>query len=511
MQDLKGQLEKAYELICFEDIGQHVFQHKDFFNLLKSLKRDRFLFNQRLVFYTSHDPDQVVLKHIQRAASKVDIPNYFILICCPYDITLKLAQANQLFGFDELAISSQLVNIPDSTTLTPNGIYPADSLCPAIFAQLDIGPGGFASPCCVFKGAGILGNINTSTIGKLLGNQILTDVRNDIKNAQYHDSCSVCFQLEAEKLDSNRQHLLEKFSDADFYLYDDIRLRSLLISPATRCNFHCRSCTENSSSKIAQEKLKFEGPSTELQTNINNFSWSYNINLPENIAKHSDFLEFLHILGGEPSIIKELPGFLDKLTELIDTKNIQLEFNTNASNYQFDINTLATKFNIDTTKFKSIELLLSIDDIGQRFEIQRGGKWSQVSNNIKKYAKLNNKNNIIVKIGLTVSIQNVLYLEQLMEFANSLNLDIVWTYVDSPSFLSINFMTEAAKQLVYNQYHDNENINLKNIASRVINGRGSDGIEFVEYQRKLDLRRNENFGSVHPEIWEAMGGTLPNV
>lgn len=493
---LRDILEKDYELVCFEDIGNHVLKHKDFFNLLKMYTRDTFYNNQRLVFYSAHKLDQIIVDHIQRAAVKNDIPNYFILICSPYNIAELLESANQKFGFDSTLIQTQIVELPQSADIFPNGIYPITSMCAAAFAQIDASIARSVKPCCVFKTP--IGDITNTSINDMLASDTLVDVRSAIKNSSYHSGCETCWQAEASGTTSLRTYINDKFPDADFYIYDDIEVRSILLAPSNRCNFHCRICDEKISSTILQEKIKFEGLTPARQQYLNFSNWNYNSFVIEELVAHSKSLEFLHILGGEPTVIKELPEFLNTFADLADVKNTRLEFHTNLSVQRIDFENIFKNF-------KAVEILLSIDDVGKRFEIQRGGNWDQVQANAKKYALLN-QGNTIITISVAVNIQNVLYLNSVIEFANELNLKIVWVYVESPTWMSIDMLTPKARDLVYNLYKDSNHSELNSIAQRMLTIPLSDGTEFIDQQLLLDSRRNENFKEFHSEIWTAMGG-----
>jgi hypothetical protein len=105
----------------------------------------------------------------------------------------------------------------------------------------------------------------------------------------------------------------------------------------------------------------------------------------------------------------------------------------------------------------------------------------------------------------TVNIQNILYLDQLIQWAEQKQLNVVFNYLDSPSYLNIDNMTPAARQLVVDQYLNHPHLELQKLAQRVQRSRGSNGSRFMEYMKKLDSYRNEDFASTHPEIAIAMG------
>ena len=97
---LKHHLQKQYDLICFEDLADYHSQHGSIFGLFKKCYQTEFAPTQRLVLFSSHALSQQFLNHVQYAAKKIDISNFFILIVNPFDLTALLDQANKLHGND---------------------------------------------------------------------------------------------------------------------------------------------------------------------------------------------------------------------------------------------------------------------------------------------------------------------------------------------------------------------------------------------------------------------------
>jgi len=155
-------------------------------------------------------------------------------------------------------------------------------------------------------------------------------------------------------------------------------------------------------------------------------------------------------------------------------------------------------------KFKQVDISVSIDNIDARFEYERGGSWQEVEKNIKLFKNVSTAN-FNISIMPTINIQNVLYLIPLIDWAEENNYRLIMNFLDSPKFMNIDYMTESAKKLVVARYQNHPNSELNNISIRVQRSPGSDGKQFVEYMKKLDHTRNENFVDSHKEIAIAMG------
>ena len=287
-------------------------------------------------------------------------------------------------------------------TLTPtknlnsDKIYPFDTFCPLPFGSLTInGPEQTAMPCCKYKK--FIGPFDNN----VFFNEQMTELRNDIKNNRRHKDCSVCWHAEDVGQTSLRQHFINKYIDqCDQEWVDTPRIRDLTITPNTLCNFDCRICSPGSSSKIAVEELKFSTDPYEQQKLKKMTDWASSDryhHTANKILHVSSDLTYLHILGGEPFLWQDLDYLLDKLIDIDLAKNIQIEFNTNGSIYPKKI---ITKL----LKFQSVEILISIDDINERFEIQRGGRWNHVLRNIQAFKKLKSPT-FKVKVAPTVNIQ----------------------------------------------------------------------------------------------------------
>ena len=92
-----------------------------------------------------------------------------------------------------------------------------------------------------------------------------------------------------------------------------------------------------------------------------------------------------------------------------------------------------------------------------------------------------------------MNIQNLLYLDQLVDFAGQENVGIVWWYLEDPSYLCIDNVTQSVKDLVYKKYHDHPTLELQKISNRVQLTKPVSGQEFINYMNQLDQRREQQF------------------
>lgn len=501
LSELETHLSEQFDVLCFVDIADVIKQHDAIFQLFSSLYRPEFTGNQKLILYSSQSLTQEIFDHIQRAAAKVDISNFFILICSPDNIQSLLDNANSKFGYDDTPMSWRRFHF-ESKPIETNNIHIFENICILPFTSLTVGPTGKASPCCNYST--VVGNANDESLKSIFAGNNMQALRDQLKKGEKPAECRICWEREKSGSVSLRQHGLAQLNSiSDESYFETPQLCSLTISPNNTCNFKCRICDYGSSSLIASEELRYN---TDVEKIIPIREYvaaskiyqedDRNINQVFELVPH---LSKLDIVGGEPFLLKSLNGLLQRIIDHGYAQNINVGIHTNCSTWRQDI--------IDSLKnFKSVEILLSIDDIGSRFEIQRGGVWEDIEDNIKKFVALNSRHNITVKAAPTVNIQNVLYLDEIQNFFKAHELETVWWYLAEPEFLSIDQLTETAKNLVYKKYHNHYHPEMVSIANRMKLSPGKENTMFLEHMNELDRRRKQSFSATHPEIYKAMGG-----
>lgn len=504
ISDFKKELENKYDIICFVDLADIVHKHGEIFRLFKLYYQKEYTNNQRLIFYSSStNIDQNIFNHLQYAAARIDISNFFILICTPQDISNQLILANQLYGYDDSVIGCFSVALESTKEINSIGIYSRESMCPLPFGMISIDPKETASVCCKINQKI---KINGQELPEVFQNQQILNLREKIKIGKRAPECRACWNIEDRGGTSARLHALSKYRDVcDLEWVDDPKIRAIDISNSSLCNFKCRICNSDYSSQWALENLKYSDSAQEklkIRESLKNDSKS---SLHDQLNKHglkriSKNLLNLHILGGEPFMLPGLDDLMDDLIANGHANHIELDINTNGSIWPEKI--------IDRLQyFKKSEILLSIDNLGPRFEIERGGSWSDVENNIRKFSLINSER-IKVTLAVTINIQNLLYLDELIQFAKKMDLEILWWYLEVPSLLAIDRTTQTTKKLVYQKYHDHPNDELVKIANRMLKTAPDDGIKFLDYMAQLDQRRGQRFDQTHREIFHAMGGKI---
>jgi sulfatase maturation enzyme AslB (radical SAM superfamily) len=201
--------------------------------------------------------------------------------------------------------------------------------------------------------------------------------------------------------------------------------------------------------------------------------------------------------GGEPFLIKPLLRLVEQAVDQGHAKNITLHYNSNGSIYP-------EKYIDYWKKFKHVDIHFSIDNIGTRFELERGGSWNQVDSNINQLVNLKLPN-IKINIMPAISIMNIFYINELFQWADKLSLPVHPLYVTDPIGFDLKHLTADAKELIINKFQNHQWPEMKNILAYIKSVPDSNGREFVKLCKHFDDLRNQNFADSHTEVAKAMG------
>ena len=244
--------------------------------------------------------------------------------------------------------------------------------CLALKHAAAIGPLGTVRPCCAWD--------NNQGKETPLGEDFSDKHREwhaEMKT-QWLPECQECQQAEQRDGTSLRTYFNEILADSQGIEYWDFKINNT-------CNLACRMCDPvNSSTWVAVQK--------QIDTNYrytHTGKWHRDTNeiLPELFTA-----KVVKFTGGEPFLIPQVKTIIDFLVEQEIAPAVRLEFITNGTQ---DL----TKYYNLFKMFLSVDILVSIDAIGDRFEyIRQGASWKQVSDNV-----INIKNNKLSNMGLTVT------------------------------------------------------------------------------------------------------------
>jgi len=248
--------------------------------------------------------------------------------------------------------------------------------------------------------------------------------------------CAKCYQQEHDGLNSMRSTALNDFVEdtkalerkqgnrGPKGLAQDIvipKLEYLEIESGRYCNLKCRSCGPGFSSSWDEDVkgnnevlTNFYGPNHEIFDDLQSKTKT-NDSLAFLTYKDSQHLNEIKVTGGEPFLTDSFLKFLENLVEWNIAKNIVLEVFTNSSFFPKEKHTQML------TKFKQVDINLSIDAVGERNNfLRKKSKWQVVQNVAKRWEELSIQNdNISIGISHTVTIFNSLYFDEFLNWCNT--------------------------------------------------------------------------------------------
>ena len=260
--------------------------------------------------------------------------------------------------------------------------------CPLPYMHQFIGQ-NFTKPCCNF------GIDSSKTPKEYWHSSELATVRSELESGVWPIGCRTCEAQEKNNQLSLRQRSLQEHSMPNEPLveYVDVRL-------SNKCNFACRTCEPQFSSRIAKESQvhdlhKYYGYSLD-----NNYV-EHSQQISEDIKQILPNIKKLMFTGGEPTYIEQFYDILQ-----VCNSDTNLLVTTNAS-------MISDRFLSSVQKFDNLHITLSIDAVGEHAEyIRYGTDWSIVDANIQKILGLN----CSVMYNTVLSAYSVPYLESLVDY-----------------------------------------------------------------------------------------------
>lgn len=482
----------------------------------------------QLILCTHQGPvQQDLISYLQKILALRDISNDFVLVVTDdLDIESKVTMA-KCHSTDHIPVPYQLARFRSRMLQTDylTDFNLPDTMCLAPWAKLEIAPDGTSRPCCAIAepikdDQGRAMTVNEHGIDKIYHSEFLRDLRSQLRRGIKPSVCQKCWNDESVKRKSIRQHIFWDLKNEQFDLDWDTEstqnIRSWHLALGNTCNLKCRVCDAHSSSKWAAEVLSTidaaRKKNNPVYRTLKQTSWAENMDLQiwNDIESSVGHIKELRFTGGEPLLIKKQFEVMHKTSCTQYAKEISLVYTTNGTVM------FPEQYTDSLRAFRSVSLCLSIDDICQRFEYQRSGAaWMEVVENFRSYQQLKTHlQNFTLKINCTVSIMNVYYLPELIDWLNQhyydfLRLDVL----TKPNALSISNVTPSFQKAVLDRlestnWPDHVQDQIDSICNSLRQAVLVDGNDFFQLMQAVDRRRQEDFTIAHPEAAALMNYQL---
>jgi sulfatase maturation enzyme AslB (radical SAM superfamily) len=322
------------------------------------------------------------------------------------------------------------------------------NFCTVPFTTFEVDSNGGANICCrrsdqIVKDNGEKFSVINDSISEIWNSNCMNKLRTQFLNNERPDECSTCWT--DEKITKGQSLRVDQYhKPVDF---QNPKITHLVLKLTNLCNEACLTCSPHDSSLWQDEFIKNSIPlkSVSLTDSM--------INSMRTLKFQGDNLEALHeispnltsitLRGGEPTIHKEAFDYIEFLSNNGYAKQITLEMNTNALAYN-------PKLIEYLSNFKQAHILLSADGYEEINEyIRWPSKWDKIDQNIKRYTGLGDP--FSIGINLTVSIWNIFYIEEILEYFKSYSSFVNINLVHYPKLQSIRNMPRPLKAKVLRQ------------------------------------------------------------
>jgi len=391
---------------------------------------------------------------------------------------------------------------------------PHDQFCVLPWVSLEASPIGTVRPCCladdeILDDDGNKFQLATADFSTIQRSGHMRSLREEFLAGQRPKTCRKCWNEEDAGRTSKRMHTLDRLkhslkddnwsTDAGPLMFLDLKLGNI-------CNLKCRICGSWSSSQFASEEISFtpreDQKSSHAYKMLRAGAWpKENDHFWQQIDSVLDGIRYIEFTGGEPFMIDQHFDMLQGIVDRGIAHQVEIHYNTNG--------TLFPDRGPDIWQhFKTVEIAVSVDDIGARFEYQRSNaSWGTVKENINRFRIMRESMpNLQLQCCITVNIFNVRYLDEVALWIALQDFDFVyWNMMHDAWYFSIARLPAAAKQQITDYLEtcgvpEQYQSEIGRIINFMNNGESSDGAETRQQVQKLDQRRRQDLQNTAPEL-----------
>lgn len=317
----------------------------------------------------------------------------------------------------------------------------------------------------------------------------INEYKNELKNLKntlattYHDlGCQTCYSEDKKNIRSRRCAQNQFSKDNNLSI---TKLQSLGVRYGTLCNSKCMICSHTRSSSWVRdaEKLGIEVEDRyrykkNLLPGVDIFFDNFDL----------DDLRYVEFHGGEP-LMQEYPeDFLKKIKNL---GQLVVKFNTNLTVLP------SADLSVLLKKCKRVDFLLSVDDIGDRYEMLRyPGKWNTFTKNLRVIKQKGHRTiayNCLSSLNIFYAVE--FYRWAIKNFVNEVHSQFV---VDR-EYLDISYLPQHAKNVVLKKIENYKGKIFDSIREKLNIKKDDRSKELVKYVLDLDRIRKTNYPDIFKE------------
>lgn len=368
------------------------------------------------------------------------------------------------------------------------------TFCHSPWTNLDISPTGDIAPCCKFRTVlyDQRFNIQRHDLDEYVGSAFLSTIKQEFQAGQWPQGCDRCRIEEENNIQSKRQLDLERWS-TQYKNYDLNNNKWITASIAfgNTCNLKCITCNSEASSRWQKEYHDIYGAD-------NKHIKFYKQNFVEKFVEQAPNVVHLDIPGGEPFLsgVDEQQQLLRHYIDTGQASKITLHYTTNVTVFPghvwWDL----------WQHFKEVDLQLSIDGIGDKYEyIRYPATWNEVAQNVHRYI-VHQSANIRLSVSHTVSAYNIYYLDEFFSWCYTVGLPRPWCgRVHNPVHMRPSVWPSNVRTAIADHLNKSKHTDVQNWANLILNSDDSASFStFVSKVHEHDNYRGLDFASTFKEM-----------
>jgi len=403
-------------------------------------------------------------------------------------------------------------------------------ICILPFMHTLVLPNGDITLCCNSEVRDGMPTVADKGLDNILNNSHHVEIRKQMLAGEQPDICRRCWDNEELGIKSYRQQ--QNFTYLKYFPRLLTANKSGIIAAGVKyldvrfnntCNLKCVMCSSSYSSAwiddekkliplISNTSLKGELSHRTTHYDKESYKWARDDQILETIIKNAHSLERIHFAGGEPLLSKQHNILLKELVRIGVASKLFLSYNTNGE--YIDQTVLDIWSN-----FKRVKIFYSLDHIEDKNDyIRYPSKWTT---NIEKFKLIEESSpkNVDWRIASTVSVLNVAYLPEFIEWKISQNFKNIhsnWldgrllyaNILEYPKYLNMNILPTDYKDLIKdkfksykipNTYKKNYNRIVNDTLNYMYSESNTDQLPVLkEYLEGLDVIRGTDFRKTFP-------------
>jgi molybdenum cofactor biosynthesis enzyme MoaA len=334
-----------------------------------------------------------------------------------------------------------------------------DTFCILPWKQLIVRTNGATHVCNRIRGHlsenGVRLNVARHGLDAIWNGTELRSMRSSMVEGERVPACQECYDLEAVGSLSLRQHenaqwragfLNERPEDQESVAAATRARKSAQLSApsflqldvGSLCNLRCRMCNSGASSAINNDPVHRAWTGEGMQLGQQRFAWFRQEQAIANVLRAPHELRQLHIIGGEPLLVRDVRTILERLIEVGAAQSIELSLHTNATTTRCEWLTL-------TEAFKRCTLWISIDGFEDEYEyIRYPARWAVLCQNIASLRKLPKTD---VAVHIVFQIYNALNVVELFRYLDAIGLPFYPHILYEPTYLRATLLPQAVRVL----------------------------------------------------------------